>query len=250
VFKILPFKSDSTGAKILARSLEAMEVNPREHSPNAIQPGDVVINWGCGWTNDYRVNANKPRAVCKAVNKIEAFKCFDEFDVPHPQVTRTISVAKKWLAAGFNVYHRTTMEGERGRGITVFKPGDSGLDWNVPGVFVKGFNTKREFRIHVAFGKVIEVNEKKRRNGTNPDPLVRSHSDWVFCVYNLDVYPESIKTHAVDAVESLGLDFGGVDLALDQHGNVCVFEVNTAPWINRESTTLAYTQAFKEQYGE
>lgn len=100
----------------------------------------------------------------------------------------------------------------------------------------------------MAFGQVIEVNEKKRRNGTNPDPLVRSSSDWVFCVYNLAPYPDILKDTAIDAVQALGLDFGGVDIAMDSNSNVCVYEVNTAPWINRESSTLAYVNAFKEHF--
>ena len=73
------------------------------------------------------------------------------------------------------------------------------------------------------------VSEKKKRQGTNPDRLVRSHGDWVFCRNNLAPYPDTIKQQAIAAVQALGLDFGGVDIALDTEHNTCVFEVNTAP---------------------
>lgn len=253
-FKILPFKPDSTGAEILANNLPAEKVNPNDASSiRSISGNDVVVNWGCGWTNRVPVHANQPQAIYNAVNKLKAFDLFRECDVAHPSYTSSRKVAAKWLRSGHNVYARTTMEGERGRGITVVTPEYPGVGPEGRGlpdalVYVKGFPAQREFRIHVAFGEVIEVNEKKRRNGTNPDPLVRSSSDWVFCVYNLAPYDDSIKSVAVDAVAALGLDFGGVDLALDESNNVCVYEVNTAPWINRESSTLAYVNALKEHF--
>lgn len=252
MFKILPFKQDSTGAEILARELPAERIDPNDsHSIRSISSSDVVINWGCGWTNRVPVAANRPEAICKAVAKLRAFEAFNNYDVPHPAVTTHASVARRWLQNSCRVYGRTTMEGERGRGITVFEGRDLGeFERRTPEfvAFTKGFPTLREFRVHVAFGRVIEVNEKKRRNGTNPDPLIRSHRDWVFCVYNLSPYPDSILGHAMDAVEALGLDFGGVDLAIDADNNVTVFEVNTAPWINRESSWTAYANAIREKF--
>ncbi len=243
MFKVLPFKPDSTGAKILVDNLPGELLDPRA---NRVRPtsANPIINWGCGWSS-HQVSANQPSAICNAVNKLRAFELFRDHDVPHPSHTRLRATALKWLQQGHRVYARETMEGERGRGITVVESGGELPD---VGTFVKGFLTHREFRIHVAFGKTIEVNEKKRRNGTNPDPFVRSSSDWVFCVYNLAVYPDTIMDAAVGAVSALGLDFGGVDLAINSDNEVCVFEVNTAPWINRESSTNAYCNAFRERF--
>jgi glutathione synthase/RimK-type ligase-like ATP-grasp enzyme len=34
------------------------------------------------------------------------------------------------------------------------------------------------------------------------------------------------------ACKSLGLDFVGVDVALDSNDNICVFECNSAPWLS------------------
>ncbi len=243
MFKILPFKADSTGAKILADNLPGELLDPRSERQRTTNHHHT-LNWGCGWTRRH-VDANQPSAVCNAVNKLRAFDLFRDHDVPHPSHTRLRATAQKWLTQGHRVYARETMEGERGRGITVVESGGQLPD---VGTFVKGFLTQREFRIHVAFGKVIEVNEKKRRNGTDPDPLVRSSRDWVFCVYNLAPYPEQLGDVSVDAINALGLDFGGVDIGLSADGSICVFEVNTAPWINRESSTNAYCNAFRERF--
>jgi glutathione synthase/RimK-type ligase-like ATP-grasp enzyme len=79
---------------------------------------------------------------------------------------------------------------------------------------------------------------------------MRSHVDWVFCVYNLTPYPNIIKEQSIAAVKALGLDFGGVDISIDKEGHACVFEVNTAPWINRESTWSAYRNAFTQNFSD
>lgn len=251
-FKVSPYKETSSGAKILARELGAQLLQAGDVGGAE----DVTINWGCGWTRS-RPTVNSPRAVCNAVNKVRAFSCFDAADVPHPEHTTRKATAMDWFRAGFRVYHRDTMDGERGRGITIIDPDEADEDGTggglekfegLSGNFTRGFDIKREFRVHVAFGKVIEVNEKKRRNGTNPDPRMRSHRDWVFCVYNLAPYPEIIKSESIKAVKALGLDFGGVDIAISGSNEACVFEVNSAPWINRESTWTAYSRAITEQY--
>jgi hypothetical protein len=247
MFKIVPFKEDSTGAAILTTVLKGKKISSSERvNPET----DIVVNWGTGYTSR-RVDVNTPEAICNAVYKDRAFSLFKKRNVNHPEITMQRSEAKKWLEDGFMVYSRGTLCGERGRGIEVLQPNEQGLirlEEVSAEAFTKRFNTLREFRVHVAFGECIEVNEKKRRNHTNPDPLIRSSSDWVFCVYNLAPYPDSIKSHAVKAVRALGLDFGGVDLAIDSEDNVCVFEVNTAPWINRESTMFAYRDAFFKEF--
>ncbi len=258
MFKLMPYKSTSSGAKILCRELPAEMINADDRfTPNFLR-SNIVLNWGCGWSRN-PVSANQPAAVCNAVNKVRAFKLFDANGVAHPEYTRLQSVAKAWYQAGHRVYHRETIEGERGRGITIIDPDESdedGIDGGlerfegITGHFTRGFPIHREFRVHVAFGKVIEVNEKKRRNGTNPDPRMRSDPNWVFCVYNLSPYPDVIKEQSIAAVAALGLDFGGVDVAIDKTGTPCVFEVNTAPWINRESTWTAYGRAFTENYAD
>ena len=59
------------------------------------------------------------------------------------------------------------------------------------------------------------------------------------------VISDTLKEAAVKAVNSLGLDFGAVDICEDEEGNPYVFEVNTAPGI--EGTTVEkYHTAFIE----
>lgn len=176
-FKILPFKPDSTGAAILARSLPAELIDVSRYLPNVVTNGVHVLNWGCGYS-DAKVSANQPKAICNAVSKTRAFKLFDQWDIKHPEYSSSKRVAKDWYENGSYVYHRSTMEGECGRGISVkhkgtinIHPDREWLEDEDSNHYTKGFPIHREFRVHVAFDKVIEVNEKKKRNGTNPDPL-------------------------------------------------------------------------------
>ena len=102
MFKILPFKNDSTGAAILAQHLPAERINPRESLDRSnYSSDDIVLNWGCGWSHEFRVSANQPAAVCNAVSKTKAFRLFDNWDVPHPACTNSPNVALKWLESGF-----------------------------------------------------------------------------------------------------------------------------------------------------
>lgn len=183
-----------------------------------------------------------------AVDKRQAYLAFQRAGVPTVAHTDNPQVACEWLQSGVLVYGRTTTIGSGGEGITLLRD-LAGLEQgqHTCRLYTAQFPTHREFRIHVAFRVVIEILEKKKRRGTNPDRLIRSHGDWVFCRHDLRPYPETLGRTAVAAVAALGLDFGGVDIALDRQGNPCVFEVNTAPGI--EGTSLRkYADAFRHHF--
>ena len=238
---IFPFKHTSEGAILLRETLRTRFVDVGSR----LTADDVVINWGCGWAvTPGRKVLNKRDAINRAINKLAAFDFFEEHGVPCPEYTTSRSLATYWLVRGNTIYARETAEGENGRGIKIYQPGDT-IEREYC-FYSKAFPTAREFRVNCAFGNAIDVCEKKRRNGTRPNPLMRVGDDWVYCREDLDVYPASVKEAAVGAVKALGLDFGGVDVGLSSDNQVCVFEVNTAPWLG---TIIArkYANAF-EQY--
>jgi glutathione synthase/RimK-type ligase-like ATP-grasp enzyme len=69
--------------------------------------------------------------------------------------------------------------------------------------------------------------------------MIRSwNNGWVFCHENVQAPPKVCEV-AIQAVESLGLDFGAVDIGFrEKEGKAFVFEVNTAPGI--EGTTVRH----------
>jgi len=86
---------------------------------------------------------------------------------------------------------------------------------------------------------------------TLPDLVVRSNKrGWKFNRIDISNIASSQKltdmeTAAKNAVKSIGLDFGAVDCAIDEEGEVQVIEVNTGPGL-QGSTFNAYMVAIKE----
>ena len=152
-----------------------------------------------------------------------------------------------WVSSGNIVFARSALRGRAGSGIIVAGPD---VDWdndkqsaflNCP-LFVKYKKKRKEFRVHVFNGKVIDVQEKRRvsveRRSEDPDPYIRSHlRGWVFCRDNV-VEPDSLRSTALNAVAAFdGLDFGGVDVIWNESEDKCyVLEINSAPGL--EGTTL------------
>lgn len=235
------------GALDLARGLNGQRIKC-VGSTYRYQPDHIVINWGFTGSFDGRITYNQPAGIRNASDKRRSFKCFSDAGVPTLDWTLDQGRAQELNRQGKRIYGRTA-SGMAGNGIVVYEP------YSIIGsheLYTVGFNTHREFRIHVVGGKAVHTMEKKRiRNyDGEPDVLVRSHRrGWVFCIRDLDPIPPAVQRAAIQAVEALGLDFGGVDIGLDRTHNVAVFEVNTAPGLEG-STIPAYINRFKEMINE
>jgi hypothetical protein len=107
----------------------------------------------------------------------------------------------------------------------------------------------REYRVHVCNGAVIDVQQKRKRQERENDEVdyqIRNLAGgWVYCRGGVDA-PDCVLRASLDAVASLGLDFGAVDVGYNENrGQACVYEVNTAPGI--EGSTLdRYYEAISE----
>lgn len=108
--------------------------------------------------------------------------------------------------------------------------------------FMEFIEDAREFRVHVAFEKSIKIAEKAGGDGH----IRNTQHGWYF-EYPQDFnHKQSLRRVAKEAVKSLGLDFGAVDV-LYSNGNFYVLEVNTAPSLTSRSDTLdRYVKAFME----
>jgi glutathione synthase/RimK-type ligase-like ATP-grasp enzyme len=241
--KLAPYNLASGSARGLAELLGCLMIRP-DRTTYRYRDADRVINWGRS-TAPFPCVANRPNCVALAVDKRRTLQKLTERGVPTLTYSLDAADAIDWLRNGYRVYVRTTTHGRAGQGIVVVNSIDELAQHSTAPLYTRGFATEREFRIHVAFGQVLEVLQKRRRNGTHPDPLVRSHGDWVFCRNNLRPYPEALTAAALHAVSALDLDFGGVDVALDRLGAVAVLEVNTAPGLEGSSLPL-YANAFRD----
>jgi hypothetical protein len=207
---------------------------------------DKVINWGNSkfplWPLNYTA-FNDPTDVWYSVNKLKAFKCFEQYDVSHPEWTEDIDVVEQWLAEDTTVLARSSLTSFGGKGITIF---DQNVDTILPApLYVKYKKKKSEYRVHVFNGEVIDVQQKKRRKGfEGRDNQIRNYANgWVYCRDGIEV-PAMVTSEAIKAVNCLGLCFGAADVIWnDKEQRAYVLEVNTAPGL--EGTTLEnYANAF------
>lgn len=214
---------------------------------------DLVINWGSShipaWANEDSHILNCPLRVGVAGNKLLTFQSLATTpDVNLPEWTVDNDLAADWFDGGVIVVARETLIGHSGAGIVLYDPSVlEDFDAEYP-LYTKYIKKAGEYRVHVAFGKVIDVQQKRKRtdfDGT-VNTQIRSHQNgWVYCRENI-VEPTELRTQAILAVETLGLDFGAVDIIYNRHHNKCyVLEVNTAPGLEG-ATLVSYTNAFEE----
>lgn len=100
----------------------------------------------------------------------------------------------------------------------------------------------REFRVHIAFGKSIKLAEK-----IGGDPIVRNFKRGSVFMYPQDFHhKKTLRKVARQAVMSIGLDFGAVDV-IYKDNKFYVLEVNSAPSLTSQSDVLErYVNAFKK----
>jgi glutathione synthase/RimK-type ligase-like ATP-grasp enzyme len=254
---ILPYKGGSSSVKKLSISLsEKLGKKVRrllvENSRFIAKPRHIVINWG---NNRFYANLessaeylNPSDNVRRATNKIRCFQVLSDSGVSVPEFTTSREEANAFFRDNGIVVCRTTVTGNSGQGIVLARTAEE----VVPApLYTRHVRHKDEYRVHVAFGKVIDYVQKKKRSGNeNTNILVRSHNNgWVFCREGVTL-PDVVKDQALAAVAALGLDFGAVDMGHRVGDNrAYVFEVNSAPGI--EGTTVEkYTIAFLEKINE
>lgn len=241
------YNPHSKSANLLADALK-IPVNNKYIQLLKARQGDIIINWGGGGffvegMKDARV-INKPEAVCNAVNKLLAFTLLKKENVSIPEYTSDRAVAKLWQQSGSTVVARARLEGKDGAGITLVKPGD---EMPHAKMYTKFIPNTLEFRVNIAFDKTMGVQQKVPIPGKVHNHDIRTTGGG----YGLKLLEESqipfgLRPLAKQAIKTLGLDFGGVDMLLSTTtGKAYVLEVNTAPELT-PSMVHAYAKEFKE----
>lgn len=213
-------------------------------------PKHRIINWGCSSAIDKLrtgVFINAPDAVAVAANKLLSFQKFaGNGSINIPAFSADQEVAESWINEGKVVVCRTKLNGHSGAGI-VLAARTEDLSPRCP-LFVQYIKKAKEFRVHVAFGSVIDIQAKRKRtdfNGETDYAIRNHHTGWVYCRENIEE-PNDLREQALKAILTLGLHFGAVDLIYNQHQNKSfVLEVNTAPGL-AGSTVESYATAFRE----
>lgn len=239
---IYPYKMGSQSAKELAKGLNCKRVFRDKAYHN--KGNDLIINWGASQTPSWPFKRilNDPDCVATASNKLGAFIFMGKEMVNVPKFTDSMEDAKELLKKYNRVYCRKSLTGHSGHGIIIAEEEKDLVD--AP-LYVAGITGLRnEYRIHVFNGKVIDFQQKKKKVGADVNNLVRNHdSGWIYARNEVLLSTEAGQV-SVDAVSSLGLDFGAVDIIIRREEPLkpYVLEVNTAPGL-QNSTLTKYIEA-------
>lgn len=258
--RIVPYKMPSKSAVALQawmsdnRPSEVRDTILRVRRDGKYQPRstDMLINWGC---NDLPPKfesvgmlLNSPSSVSNAANKATALATFKDSGVSTIESTDNAEVADAWLADGDLVVARRLLNASGGRGIELCDPAETDRVVKAP-LYTKYIKKAAEYRAHVLPNGNVLLNQKRRRNDTPDDQVdwkIRNHDrGWIFARENVDPCPAA-EALALQAIESLGLNFGAVDIIYNKKADTAyVLEVNTAPGLEG-SLLEEYGRAFFE----
>ena len=181
-------------------------------------------------------------------DKLTQLTKFKEGGVNCPLFTTNREEAVNWLEKGA-VVCRTLLRSSEGKGIVIAEKPEELVPAPLYTQYVK---KKKEFRVHIYDGEVVDVQEKrKRREHNDPrDTRVRNLANgYVFC--REDVWePEELRELARKAVNILTYKLGAVDIIYNEKNDSCyVLEVNATPGMEGQ-TLEKYANAINKWYQE
>lgn len=251
---IYPYKMGSQSALALAQALKCKQIR-HENSRFIGSPDKLVINWGASKLPAEVLKSqviNKPEAVAIAADKLKSFEAMKMFGVSMPIFTTQKDEARFWIEDGSTVVCRTVLNGHSGEGIVLAEKIEELVE--AP-LYVYYIPKKQEYRVHVMNNEVILAQRKARRKDVPDNQInwkIRNHDNGFIFAKNeeLGELPDNLFSVALDAVNSMGLDFGAVDIIYnDKHKTCYALEVNTAPGLTGENPFI-YAVAIERIYGE
>lgn len=240
---------------------EDNELTCNNKSKQGLLNGALVINYGRGdkpiwWREDLRI-LNHWDAVKVSANKVLTFQHLDFLNVPTLEWSDMADDAFIWLDEGERVFARTTVNGQKGKGIVVLANPHGIVD--AP-LYTKAYEKKHEFRVFVAGGEVIDLVQKKKMSAEafakkgrfdEIDMDLRNYRrGWVFAHEGLNLGTKGqryIKALAISAMDAVGLDYGAVDILYKSYDDMVVCETNSAPAMRGKTTWSAFRDYFLAQ---
>lgn len=206
-------------------------------SPSApAEPIDILIRWASRVNLPARVVYNRARAIGTASNKAGARMILQDSGVNTPR-TSTVRLGR-FVGPGPMpwVLRPPTHQGGEDfylvDSVNELREVPYGDGWYVSEFYPK----QSEYRVHVAHGKVLLVNEKVPREGEEyrrEEPIWNhATNNFYFRVLRWSQWPISVVREAIKATETLGLDYAAVDVmaeAPDHRYDCVICEINTSP---------------------
>jgi hypothetical protein len=235
-----------TGMGRLAREL-GLSISVPYEKRELKRRQDLNLNWGCRRVEGLPEDTLN-RDISRGASKVESFKVWQKAGIQIPRWHTDVKTLLQKIGGDISILARR--DGlSKGKGISLIRDGDE-----VPRAdfYVERLSCQREFRVHVFDENVILTQAKVIPPGcTN---FIHNYENG--CHYtsqNLDRWLPTEKevinlnTMAINAVKTLGLDFGAVDFLLTKKGRLYCLEVNTAPGLRSDATYTAYREALKRE---
>jgi len=228
--------------KELREALEAIR-----KSTNRKAKCDLFLRWGNTQEFDrtrFRKELNKLEAVLRTTNKLTMLQTLLTAGVSLIAFSNDVALIEEFKDREGNLYIRNKL------GVVRY-----GNDYDATRdlYFSRPVRFKRrEYRVHVFNGKVIGAYEKVPLvPGSENRPKLFKSDTCKFVRVNVGGentrLVEADYNTCIQAVNALGLDFGGVDLVRDKNGQTFVLEVNSAPGLNTHMREK-YIAAINEYY--
>ena len=214
--------------------------NSNELRGSAAENGERDIERNC-------LVINMSRTIQLAQNKLAARRVLLEAQVPVPptydaftykEIVKFPVIARPfqhWQGRNFNIVNSA-------KELEPFVDGHH--------YFSEVINKDEEYRVFVFRGRIMEIDRKAPRI-ESPNPMIRNHRNgWRFHRTPMATVSRAVVTTAIQAVQSIGLTFGAVDVGYVTVTNKAyAFEVNSAPGLIQRKIDLLASK-IKELMGE
>lgn len=218
----------------------ALKIAAENPDIEAVRSGTGDVNWGRRVANT-ELNPD----ITNVVNKRLMRKLFKEHDVPMPRLISDETAIAQTIdgntVVGRPDYH------SKGRGLWICKTA-RGVQKAMEGTrkkkaathFMEYIDAPREYRVHIFQGKSIRISEKT----FYADPSTGAVDKTTYYTSKPKHEVGHVRRAAKKAVETVGLDFGAVDILAND--NECwVLEVNAAPGLGGTMPAL-YARVFTQ----
>lgn len=226
----------------------------------AIPDQCLIVNFGSSKLNPAmrrltpgQILLNKPESIPVCTSKIRSAAAFGAaaIRIPTPAITKDRAEAQRWLRADGKVLVREDGE-HAGLGITVARDLDQ-LNAADGDFYSRYLDKTHEFRFHVFGETVIDVIEKKHREGYNQHSkheVFNHQNGFLFFRENIQLTTPmrtTLNEMSIRAVRALNLDFGAVDIMARIENGIMlgyvVCEVNSSPALDGEQAKAPYARA-------
>ena len=230
-------KLGRTSTKSISRKSEC-GILSRRNDGSQKKHIDVLFRWGCTSERDGDVTVNTAKAIQQVNDKAGFREVLEEHELcargvkgPDDMFGPAV-VRPRTHSRGRNLWVATT----RDEFVAAIKK--AGVGWYASDLIDK----VAEYRVFVVQGRVVCV---ARKTPGNPDQVAWNVAQGGrFDNVGWKDWPLKAVKVSVEAFNLTSLDFGGVDVMVDEDGNAYVIEINSAPSLTSDYRQTCFAKAF------